>query len=329
MLREALYTEDLGDETRMCTLCAHQCAIMPSRRGTCGIRLNRDGTIYNETYGRISVIEPVRVEEIPLYHYKPDSNLMVVGSIGCNMRCPFCSTFKYSQIGGAKTEQLSPVDLVNKFVDSGAEALFFGINEPLMNYEFVLETAIICKTQKIPIGIGTNGFIATRPLKELIPYLNFALIGLKAYDNDYVLRKCGGRLPEIKESIKHLVKSGLHIEISYLLVPDETDSDEQIDGILEWVAELKRNIPFHFLRYEPAYQYKKPQISISRVINIYEKAKKILPFVYVSNVNNHRMNQTICPSCKKELIIRKDNRCITNYINSKHCMFCGENLTIV
>lgn len=329
MLKEAAFSEKVSEETQACLLCPHYCSILPSRRGICGVRINRGEKIYSETYGKITFCEKKKIEEIPIYHFRPDSNVLLVGSLGCNMRCPFCNTFKLSQMGGAKSEHFSPAELVQKAKENETSGIIFSINEPLLNYEYILDVAIECKSEKLFIGLGTNAFFNRKVMKEITPLIDVFLVGLKSFDEDYLLRKCGGKTSDIQFNIEKMFEANVHVEISYLLIPDETDKPNQIESLVNWISKSKHTTPLHLLRYEAAYQYNIPPISMKKIIPIYEKAKNILPYVYVSNLNNRKMNQTLCPRCKTVIIDREDSKIIsTRYNQSNECLNCGIKIDI-
>ncbi|MHC4202594.1 MAG: radical SAM protein, partial [Planctomycetota bacterium] len=80
-----------------CFLCAHECSIAPGKRGRCGVRENRGGTLYSLTYGRLisRAVDPI--EKKPLYHFLPGTPSYSIATIGCNLRCDFCQNWQISQ----------------------------------------------------------------------------------------------------------------------------------------------------------------------------------------------------------------------------------------
>ena len=54
-----------------CTLCSHRCRIKDGKHGICGIRLNRAGTLYATTFGKVSAEAVDPIEKKPLYHFLP------------------------------------------------------------------------------------------------------------------------------------------------------------------------------------------------------------------------------------------------------------------
>jgi len=52
-MHEAHQYERIGDGTVRCSLCAHRCTIANGKHGICGVRINRGGTLYAATFGRV------------------------------------------------------------------------------------------------------------------------------------------------------------------------------------------------------------------------------------------------------------------------------------
>ena len=64
-----------GGPAVRCGLCAHHCRIEPADRGLCGVRENRDGTLYTLVYGCpiSTAVDPI--EKKPLFHFLPGLEL--------------------------------------------------------------------------------------------------------------------------------------------------------------------------------------------------------------------------------------------------------------
>ena len=82
-LQAALYDESLPDGRVRCTLCPHGCTIAPGHRGACGVRVNRQGTLFTLMGNRIVSAELDPIEKKPLFHCLPGSHAC---SIACQVR---------------------------------------------------------------------------------------------------------------------------------------------------------------------------------------------------------------------------------------------------
>ena len=96
-MKEASLWKESDDDFADCLLCAHSCRIAPGKRGRCGVRENRAGTLYSLTYGRLisRAVDPI--EKKPIYHFLPGTASYSIATIGCNLRCDFCQNWRISQ----------------------------------------------------------------------------------------------------------------------------------------------------------------------------------------------------------------------------------------
>jgi len=65
-LQETRLQEKLGDGTTRCHLCSWRCRLRHGQRGFCQAHVNRNGTLYNLSYGIISAIDISPIEEKPV-----------------------------------------------------------------------------------------------------------------------------------------------------------------------------------------------------------------------------------------------------------------------
>ena len=79
-VKEAMLHERLEGGDVRCALCAHHCHINPGKRGICGVRENREGTLYSLVYGDAisAAVDPI--EKKPLYHYLPGTQAFSVAT---------------------------------------------------------------------------------------------------------------------------------------------------------------------------------------------------------------------------------------------------------
>jgi hypothetical protein len=60
-MKEARFYEKLNNNRVKCHLCAHHCVITKNRRGICGVRENRSGSLYSLVYATLIAenIDPI------------------------------------------------------------------------------------------------------------------------------------------------------------------------------------------------------------------------------------------------------------------------------
>lgn len=328
-MREALYYETGTQGAVQCRLCPYQCSISASRHGKCGVRLNRNGVLHTMTYGRISTEQVLPVERFSMYHFHPGSKILLVGSMGCNMRCPFCNTARVSQMG-TRTVFVSPEELVKRALEKKVQGVAFGVNEPVVFLEYILDAAPLLKKAGLFIMVNTNGFIHSTPLFDLLEVIDAVRVDFKGFDERFYQAITGGYRSEIMQAVSSInVKR--HLEISALVIGDVNDDEEKIDAFFNWMLDLQPEPPpLHLLQYAPAYQYEKPATHHLRMYYLQERARRTLPFVYLSNMEESRRENTICPKCKKPLIRRESLMNVeTENLNTGECPHCGEPVFIV
>ena len=245
-----------------CNICPRGCEIMEGRRGFCGGRMNKNGVVISQNYGKITSIALDPIEKKPLRCFHPGSYILSVGSFGCNLRCSFCQNHRISmEKDPADFLELEPDDLVEKAIElvpRGNIGIAYTYNEPLIGYEYVRDCALAASKKGMLNVVVTNGYINEDPLKELLPFIDAFNIDLKSFSKDFY-RNIGGDLDVVKRSIK-LAKTKSHVEVTTLIIGGENDSDDEMRELSQWLASVDSTIPFHITRFYPAYKMydKKP-----------------------------------------------------------------------
>jgi len=319
-MKEALYYSKLEDHKVRCDLCPHNCIIASEKIGICRARKNINGILYTINYGETITISIDPMEKKPLYHFHPDNNILSIGSNSCNLSCKFCQNYQSSQLE-VHTKAITPGKLLEQCRLHNCDFIAFTYTEPTTWFEFVLDASKLLKENNIKTVMVTNGFINQEPLKELLPYIDAMNIDLKSFDEEFYSKICNGSLKPVLETIKTASKQ-CHIEITNLVITDENDSKEQINNLVNFVAEVNPNIPLHFSRYYPTYKMENPPTSVSTLEKAKEIAEKKLKYVYLGNVVTER--NTYCPSCD-HLLIRRDYPIKNDIVNGK-CPSCDHTI---
>ncbi len=283
-MKEALYYEKLGGGRVGCHLCPNECVIPGGLRGLCGIRINKEGTLYSEAYGKTTGISLDPVEKKPLYHYHPHEYILSIGTKGCNFHCDFCQNWQISQDVFAPVTDITPQQAVDRARSLGSFGIAYTYNEPFIWYEFVLDTAKLARKNGLENVLVTNGYVNPGPLAAILPYIDAMNIDLKSIDEEFYLKICKGRLPPVLEVIKTAARS-CHIELTNLLIPTLNDSRESITRLVDWIDEnVGHHVPLHFSRYFPCYKLSIPPTPIETLRMAEEIARKKLKYVYLGNV---------------------------------------------
>jgi len=256
-MKEALFYE-LIDKDRgiiKCLLCPKECLIKKDQVGFCRVRKNIDKQLYSLIYSKVSSYGMDPIEKKPLYHFYPGTMVLSLGTMGCNFACVFCQNWTISQanIKDVQVEELYPEKAVELALKKNSPGICYTYSEPLIWYEYVLDTARSAKKNNLKNILVTNGFINREPLIKLLPFIDAMNIDLKSFRNSFYQKYCQGSLASVLRTIK-IAKSYCHIEITNLIIPDLNDSEEEIKEMVDWISSLSKEIPLHFSRYFPCYK---------------------------------------------------------------------------
>lgn len=274
-----------------CSVCMHHCRLSPGQTGLCRARKNVDGIIKCDNYGQITSLALDPIEKKPLKNFRPGSQILSVGSYGCNLRCPFCQNHEISMTGCAETDAMyiSPRQLADMALEwkergkAGNIGIAYTYNEPLTGWEYVRDTARLVRENGMVNVLVTNGTASLEILEELLPYMDAMNIDLKGFRAEYY-RMLGGDLETVKTFITRAVK-GCHIELTTLIVPGENDSPEEMAEEARWIARLNPEIPLHITRFFPQYHMTdREPTDIKQIYLLADTAKRYLANVYVGNV---------------------------------------------
>ena len=280
----------------VCDVCFRHCKIEENSTGFCGARICRDGKIVAGNYGKLTSVALDPIEKKPLKRFKPGTQILSLGSYGCNLRCPFCqnSSISWSQKAFEykdKAEYYKPEEIVKIASDLRARGnigLAFTYNEPLIGYEFVRDTAKLAKEAGMENVLVTNGTATQKVLNEILPYIDAMNIDLKAFTERFYKNLLDGDFQMVKNFIQTAVQS-CHVELTTLIIPDENDSDEEIRELSAWVAGLEnqfnKKIPLHITRFFPAFKLTdREPTPITTIMHLVEVAKENLEFVFPGNI---------------------------------------------
>lgn len=324
-MNEAMYykKEDMG--RAYCYLCPVHCHIVDGGVGACKARKNIGGRLYSLNYGKISAISMDPIEKKPLYHFYPGSSILSISSFGCNFKCSFCQNWELSQ--QVPIMENSSISDIIKIAESYKDniGIAYTYNEPLIWYEFVLNTAKIAKEHGLKNVLVTNGYIEEEPLKELLPYIDAMNIDLKGGDWFYK-SICKGKLENVKRTIE-ISSSHTHVEITNLIIPGLNDDMSKIEEMAMWLSSISKDMPLHFSRYFPQYRMEKPPTPVETIMEAKKIASRYLNYVYVGNVFGSDQN-TYCPVCRS-IIVERGYRTRVVGFEKGVCKNCGYKINII
>ncbi|SEK67153.1 pyruvate formate lyase activating enzyme [Pseudobutyrivibrio ruminis] len=275
----------------VCNLCYRHCNISEGKYGFCQVRTCRDSIVVPENYGMLTAIAMDPIEKKPLNRFYPGSYILSVGSYGCNLRCPFCQNYHISwgdEADDSKKEAryVSP-EMLAQIADeqqaNGNIGVAFTYNEPLISYEYILDTAKLLSAKGLKTVLVSNGMADVATVKELFSYVDAMNIDLKGFTDHYYEDVLKGNRQMVMNFIQEAAKY-CHVELTTLIIPGENDSDEEMDKLSGWIASVNPEIPLHISRFFPRFHMvDRDATPVETIYHLKDIAKRHLKYVYTGN----------------------------------------------
>ncbi len=312
-----------------CGLCPHRCAIGEGKTGICGVRQNEGGRLYSLIYGEVTSMAMDPIEKKPLYHFFPGSEILSIGTKGCNFKCPYCQNWTISQDAKARTRFFSPEEVVETALREGSVGIAYTYSEPIIWFEYVMDCARLAREKNLKNVMVTNGYINPAPLEELLEYIDAMNIDLKNFREESYKKFQKAKLEPVLRSIE-TAHARCHVELTTLIVTGINDTLEEMESLIGWIAGLDKNIPWHVSRYFPNYRYEAPATDVNFMLEVCKRAQGKLNHVYCGNVSgSYGWSNTICPKCGSTVIRRSGYRTEVCGLKGTACAKCGNVLYMV
>ena len=264
-LIETRLQEKLDNGTTRCNLCLWRCKLGHGQRGFCQAHVNRNGTLYNLSYGIISSISIDAIEDKPVKHYQPGTQVMSVGSYGCSFRCGGCHNLEISwgvealddlAKGESREAWVQPQALVDAAVRSGVQGIAFTYSEPAVWLEYVLDVCQLAHEAGLYTVYVSNSFITDEALELIAPHIDVMCSDIKSMRDDFYAEICKpAKVEQVLHSIKKAQQLGIHVETRTNIIPGKNDSAEEHYQIACWIRDnLGVDSPWHITRFFPAYK---------------------------------------------------------------------------
>lgn len=170
-----------------CNICPRECILSEGQSGFCRVRKNKNGKIISDVYGYTTGIAIDPAEKKPLYHFYPGTKILSFGTFGCNMGCNFCQNHhisKHSQ-DFSLSQKASPEEIVQLALKYNCKSIAFTYNDPVVFFEYALDTAKLCRQYGIKTAAVTAGYINPEPRKKFFTLMDAANIDLKGFTDDF------------------------------------------------------------------------------------------------------------------------------------------------
>ena len=195
--------------------------------------------------------------------------------------------FRYGR--RAEENYVSPealADMAERLRSQENIGVAFTYNEPLISYEYVLDSARLLREKDLKAVLVTNGCVNEEIADKVLPLTDALNIDLKSFQEDVYRKILGGDLYAVKRFIEKAVQQ-CHVELTCLIVPGMNDSEEEIRAMTQWIASLPHGeeIPLHITRFFPRYRMQdRNPTEKAVVLKLVDIARQQLKYVFPGNI---------------------------------------------
>lgn len=175
---------------------------------------------------------------------------------GCNLRRGFDQSFSMDKDEVGK--EISVDELMNEivkdriFFEESAGGVTFSGGEPFMQYEFLSELLGECKSAGIHSTVDTSGYASNEIVKKTAGNAELFLYDLKLMNDDLHQKYTGVSNQVILKNLIALDQLGRKIIIRIPIVPELTDTNENLFAIRGFISHLNNLIEINLLPYHRA-----------------------------------------------------------------------------
>ena len=180
---------------------------------------------------------------------------------GCHLQCKYCHNRDTWDISGGEYKTLDEIfekilRYKNYITPSGGGVTVTG-GEPLLQVKFLIELFTKLKEQGINTCIDTSGMVTiTDDIKKVLELTDLVLLDIKHIDDEKCKELTGFSNKRELEFAKYLSDNGINMWIRQVLVPDITDSKEDLIKLKEFISTLKTVNKIEILPYHSNGRYK-------------------------------------------------------------------------
>lgn len=174
---------------------------------------------------------------------------------GCPLRCQYCHNPDTMEM---KTGTLERIDGVigrivdyKRVFDATGGGLTISGGEPLFQIAFTRRVLAAVHEAGIHTAIDTSGFLGSRLRDEDLENIDLVLLDVKSGDEETYKKVTHRELQPTIDFGDRLSAIGKRVWVRFVVVPDLTDSEENVDNVVRIVSRWKNNVervevlPFH------------------------------------------------------------------------------------
>lgn len=185
---------------------------------------------------------------------------------GCNLRCKYChnpETWKFQKMNYTSDEIVRKCIRNKPYFKRNSGGVTFSGGEPLLQYDFLVETCKKLKKENIHIAIDTAG-IGLGNYKELLENTDLVLLDIKHITKEDYIKITGyDNLDKFFEFVEQLNKTNVEVWIRQVIIPDVNDNKEYIHDLSNFIKKHIKNVKrVDFLPYHKLGQEKYEKLNI-------------------------------------------------------------------
>ncbi|MEM2174687.1 MAG: hypothetical protein QXI58_03575, partial [Candidatus Micrarchaeia archaeon] len=314
-MQETMFWTKEGKKLR-CSLCSFSCLMDNGEIGRCRMRYNEKGILKTKNYGKIKDMQKFSIETLPMYHFYPGNDVMLISTLGTNIewKTPFEEKTKGNKI---KVE-----NLIKEINSSKTKLIAFNEGEPIISFETVFKIVRLAKRYNIKTILITNGFISSEPIKKIASAdEQFYREYLNVEDTQPLF-----------DTMKNFKKHRVFVEVTNTIIPEIGEDEQSHAHLVDWlINNLDSSVPYHLIKFEPFGKFENIPETPPELFEkfVFEAEKSGLRYVYVQDPSVAGYNTTYCYNCRYPLIERLGNAIMENRLDGDRCPSCGFKINLL
>ncbi|MBZ8180103.1 pyruvate formate lyase-activating protein [Oscillatoria salina IIICB1] len=178
----------------------------------------------------------------------------VIFTQGCPLRCLYCHNpdCRHIEDGQETTveELIAEIEKYRSYMRFSGGGVTITGGEPLMQPKFVGEIFRRCQELGIHTALDTSGYVNVQIVQSILDYVDLVLLDIKSYDPKIYRKVTSVSLEPTLEFAKYLKEINKPTWIRFVLVPNLTEPQHNVEGLAKFVSSLQNVekvevLPFH------------------------------------------------------------------------------------
>jgi len=268
-----------------CKLCPHECELSIGEVGKCLIRKGSDIAPFSEMDFLISTMAIEPLSKKPILHFIDDCDTLSLGSAGCSMSCSYCQNWKVSQMIPEKMKSFTSQEVVDLARQKNINVICLTYNEPTLFYPHFINLYSLLKDSGMNLVFKTNAYLNTKYWHETLENVDAMNIDFKGSEKRHM------EMIGIKEGTYDVILDNMltaiddprvHVEISIPVFEDYVNED--IDPLIEVLAQSANEVPLHLLRVFPVNRLKGRPTKKDKLEELRDKLSAYSDRIHIQNV---------------------------------------------